>query len=120
MFEGNTLVHSVRHALTRRSRLGRTKTDVANFIHIVAKLPPMWPHSLGHDVNISNNGRTAISPRECPSYQRYGWKLPVTIKETSGTISTHQHGSMCVLTPSEFDTFQKTTCVCFSFIFTIM
>lgn len=30
VFEGNTLVHSVRHALTRRSR---QKTDVANFIH---------------------------------------------------------------------------------------
>lgn len=33
LFEGNTLVHSVRHALTRRSRLKKKKTDVANFIH---------------------------------------------------------------------------------------
>lgn len=30
LFEGNTLVHSVRHALTRRSRL---KKNVPNFIH---------------------------------------------------------------------------------------
>lgn len=32
LFEGNTLVHSVKHALTRRSRLEKKK-DVANFIH---------------------------------------------------------------------------------------
>lgn len=53
LFEGNTLVHSVRHALTRRSRLKKKMLQTSS---IVVKLLPMWPHNQGQNIN---NDRTA-------------------------------------------------------------
>lgn len=49
LFEGNTLVHSVKHALTRRSRLEKKK--MLQTPSIVVKLLPMWPHNQGQNLN---------------------------------------------------------------------
>lgn len=45
LFEGNTLVHSVKHALTRRSRMKKKKM-LPTFCTVV-KLLPMWPRRMG-------------------------------------------------------------------------
>lgn len=52
LFEGNTLVHSVKHALTRRSRIKKKRKDTSNFFSTVAKLLPMWPNRMGQTKNI--------------------------------------------------------------------
>ena len=60
LFEGNTLVHSVRHALTRRSRL-KKKKQMLQTSSTVAELLPMWPHYQGQNISDPNNHGTAIS-----------------------------------------------------------
>lgn len=61
LFEGNTLVHSVRHALTRRSRLKKKKKQMLQTSSTVAKLLPMWPHYQGQNISDPTNHGTAVS-----------------------------------------------------------
>lgn len=84
---------------------------------IVVKLLPSWPRNQGQNKkNIENNDGTGVSrnmPHPDVSRQHVN-KLQVKIiklkvrdgekKEETVTISSHQHASICNLTPSTINT----------------